>query len=236
MEKLFVRLLQGERTAQIDTALRALGWAMRTQADGAVTWTVVAEADTRREGRGLFAFSSHGRHAIQAPHVPTDALTGQILLGYGRDALPRALAWNTVPRRTADMARLDDTPLVAFSRAFAQVHPQEKILQLHGFDVANRRSGAGATSSAIVSAGHRRPSPALVSAVTCMQKRIDQRARLYGNDVHELGGTQNSVARTLLASGHAGFIHVELDMPLRRSLVDDAARRRVLLECLGGRS
>jgi len=234
MQRLFARLLKGEPASAVATELRMLGWNVYAQSAGGVTWTVVTEARNQRRGRGLYAFSSGGRHAMQAPHVPSDELTGRILLRYADDGLPRALAWNTVPRKTADLAHLDGTYLIAFSRAFAQVYPSEKIVQLHGFDTRRRHSAAGAQSSAIVSAAHSHPPFQLKSAVRCMQQKIEKHTRLYGVDVRELGGTTNSVARALRTEGYEGFIHVELDLSLREQLADMPARRAALLDCLGG--
>lgn len=234
MQQLFVRLLKGEPGSKMADELQKLGWTTSTETIGNVTWTIVAEAGNRREGRGLYAFSSNGRHALQAPHVPSDRFTGRILLRYAEDGLPRALAWNTVSRRTADLADLDESYLVAFSRAFAQAYPEEKIFQLHGFDPGRRRSIAAAQSSAIISPAHDKPRPELKSAVKCVQQKIDKRARLYGHDVRELGGTTNSVARILRNATYQGFVHVEMNFPLRKSLLDDPDKRRQLLACLGG--
>lgn len=233
MQRLFVRLLKHEPVNAMVSDLRNLGWAVFTQSAGGVTWTIVAEAPNQRRGRGLYAFSDAGRHAIEAPHVPTDELTGEILLGYAHDGLPRALAWNTVPRRTADLAHIDGTYLIAFSRAFAQVYPSEKILQLHGFDFQRRRSFAGAQSGAIVSAARKNPPPELKSAVKYMQQKVEKYTRLYGVDVRELGGTTNSVARALHNDGYQGFVHIEMDQLLREQLADLPAKRRALLDCFG---
>lgn len=234
MEKLFSRLLKGEPASAVLADLRALGWEALSVREGGTTWTVVAEAADQRKGRGLYAFSGSGRHAMQAPHVPSDELTGRILLRYADDGLPRALAWNTVPRTTANLAQLDGSYLIAFSRAFARAYPSEKIVQLHGFDFLRRRSIAAARSGAIVSAAHRFPPIELTSAVRCMQQKFENDTRLYGVDVRELGGTKNSVARALRKEAYEGFIHVELDLPLRKQLAAMPARRKALHACLGG--
>ena len=236
MQQLFVRLLKGDPANTMVSELHNLGWTVSTQSAGGVTWTIVAEAENQRRGRGLYAFSNAGRHAFEAPHVPTDELTGQILLGYAADGLPRALAWNTVPRRTADLAHLDGTYLIAFSRAFAQIYPSEKILQLHGFDAWQRRSAAGWQSGAIVSATHKHPPHELKSAVKCMQQNLEKRTRLYGDDVGELGGTTNSVAHALRSEGYEGFVHIEMDLSLRERLAQLPAARQTLFDCVGGKS
>lgn len=235
MRELFTRLLKGERDQKITSRLGQLGWNLRTRSAGGRTWTVLAEEEDKRSGRGLFAIASQGRHALQAPHVPSDGLTGDILLRFAADGLPRALAWNTLPRSKADMAHSDNTYFMAFSQAYATVFPDDKIIQIHGFDGSKRRTRDAEHSSAIVSATHKNASRELRAAVDCLKQRLDPDTRLYGQDVSELGGTTNSVARTLRGDGYQGFIHVELSLPLREALHDEAGKRLSLFECLGGR-
>lgn len=235
MRELFIRLLQGERDQKIESRLGQLGWNLHTQSAGGRTWTVLTEEQDKRSGRGLFAIASQGRHALQAPHVPSDGLTGEILLRYATDGLPRALAWNTLPRSKADMAHSDGTYFMAFSQAYATVFPNDKIIQIHGFDGSQRRTRSAEHSGAIVSATHKNASRELRAAVDCLKQRLDPDTRLYGQDVSELGGTTNSIARTLRRDGFEGFIHVELSLPLREALHDEAGKRLSLFECLGGR-
>jgi len=234
MRGLFTRLLKGERGEEINSHLKQLGWNLRTQSSGNATWTVLTEAENKRSGRGLFAIASRGRHALQAPHVPSDGLTGDILLRYAADGLPRALAWNTLPRSKIDLAHSDGTYFIAFSQAYTDVFPNDKVIQVHGFEGSRRRTRAGEQSGAIISATHRNPSRELHTAVDCLKQRLDPNTRLYGKDVSELGGTTNSIARTLRRDGYEGFIHVELSLPLREALHADAQKRQALFECLGG--
>ena len=232
---LFARILRGERGRAIDELAQSAGWRVRSQAQESSDLVVVSEATDALRGRGLYAFFSQGRHALQAPHVPTDGLTGEILLKYAQDRLPRALAWNTVPRSRGDLAHLLNTDYIEFSRAFASAHPNEKIIQLHGFDVDQRKTAAGSSSGAIVSATHRNPSSELQLAVRCLREQVESKTRLYGEDVRELGGTTNTVAKALRAGGYQNFIHLEAALPLRERLLADAAQRRALFQCLGGR-
>jgi len=234
-QALFVRLLQGKTSAGVAEQARALGWELHSQAYAGGMLSVLTEAGRLHRaspGHGLYAFFSGGRHALQAPHVPTDGLTGDILLRYAGDGLPRALAWNTVPRNVADLAHLNRSYLIAFSLAFVQVYPREKIVQLHGFDAGRRRTAAAAASGAIVSAGHNRPSAQLAAAVHCMREQVEPKTRLFGADVSELGGTTNTVAQALRAMRYDLFVHVEMALPLRKRLLVDGAQRRALLNCL----
>lgn len=231
---LFERLLKGERGDALNRQAAQLGWEMRSDKRAGADWTVLVEPASARAGRGMYAFSTKGRHALQAPHVPSDGLTGDILLRFAGDGLPRALAWNTVHRKQADVAHLDNTYFTAFALAYAKVYPQEKILQLHGFDSDRRKSGAGADSAAIISATTDRPPPALREAVSCLKNRVTENTRLYGVDVRELGGTTNSGAKALRQAGYAGFVHIELDRALRERLAGDTAARQAFFACLGG--
>ena len=144
--ELFVHILRGERGPALEEQARLAGWRIRSEAQDGGDLIVVSEAVDAIRGRGLYAFFSKGRHALQAPHVPTDGLTGEILMGYAQDRLPRALAWNTVPRLRGDMAHLGQTEFIEFSRSFALVHPTEKIIQLHGFDAEQRETAAASGS------------------------------------------------------------------------------------------
>lgn len=233
---IFARLLRGEHGPGLEEQARKAGWLIRSDEHEKGDLVVMSEAPGAMRGRGLYAFFGRGRHALQAPHVPTDGLTGDVLLRFAHDRLPRALAWNTVPRIRGDMAHLADTEFIEFSQAFAQAHPEEKIIQLHGFDVDLRKTDAAASSGAIVSATHRRPSSELKRAVLCLKERVESATRLYGEDVRELGGTTNTVAKALRGGGYEHFIHLEAALPLRERLLQDATQRRDLLICLGGRS
>lgn len=233
-EDLFVRLLQGQDPVTLDTLAGKAGWVLRSEKRAENSVVVVAELPTARRGRGLYAFFEHGHHALQAPHVPSDKLTGEILLRYGEESLPRALAWNTVHRSVADLAHLDGTDFIAFSRAFARVHPDQKIIQFHGFDADRRKTNAASESAAIVSAGHSQPDRELRDAVRCMNSKVDSSTRLYGVDVQELGGTTNNIYHALRAMGYEHFIHLEINLPLREQLLMDVKKRKALFGCLGG--
>lgn len=233
-EDLFVRLLQGQDPALLGSLAHKGGWVLRSERGAGRSVVVVSELPSGRRGRGLYAFFDQGRHALQAPHVPSDKLTGEILLRFSEDSRPRALAWNSVPRSVADLAHLDGTDFIAFSRAFARVKPGEKIIQFHGFDSDRRKTSAAAVSAAIVSAGHSKPARELREAVRCMNAKVDSATRLYGVDVNELGGTTNNVFHALRVMGYEHFIHLEINLPLREQLLVDAKKRNALFSCLGG--
>jgi hypothetical protein len=231
-EALFARLLQADRSASLREEARSLGWTLRRGRVGENDWTVLQEAADRRMGRGLYAFSAAGHHAIQAPHVPTDLHTGEIALAIAEDGAPRAVAWNTVPRREADLVHLPDSVMHAFSRAFANAFPRERIFQLHGYHTGEDRPELPA--GAIVSASRERPGHTARSVAACMRHGVEPETGVYGIDTDALGGERNRIARELRKSGYQRFIHLEMSLPLREALLADASLRRALLDCLEG--
>lgn len=233
-QALFAQLLRGVPSNDLRGEADALGWTLRRGEAGGVAWTVLEEKKPRRSGRGLYAFApAGGRHAIQAPHVPSDLHTGEIALRLGQEGHPRAIAWNTVPRQEADLPHRDDSPLHAFSRAYAAAFPDERIVQLHGFDGERRAAEGGRGPGAILSATQAPPTPAMRELAACLRERVEPHTLLFGEDARELGGTRNRIARELLAGGFQGFVHLEMGLPLRESLRDNAQRRGALLDCLG---
>jgi hypothetical protein len=231
-EALFARLLQADRSASLREEARALGWTLRRGRIGDRNWTVLQEAADRRMGRGVYAFSDAGRHAIQAPHVPTDLHTGEIALAFAHDGAPRAVAWNTVTRREADLVHLPDSAMHAFSRAFATAFPRERIVQLHGYHTGEDRPDL--PGGAIVSASRDRPGHTARSVAACMRRGVEPETGLYGIDTEALGGERNRIARALRESGYQRFIHLEMSLPLREALLEDESLRRALLDCLEG--
>lgn len=233
-QALMSRLLWGERSAQVQALASELGWSLREGSSGGRRWTVLAERPERRSGRGLYAFAdTPGQHAIQAPHVPSDLYTGEIAVALGEQGNLRAIAWNTVHRREADLPHLDNSAMHAFSRAFAAQYAQERIVQLHGFDAERADRVGEGQRGAILSSTQRTPPPAVRSLAQCLREHVEPGTRLFGVDADRLGGTRNRIAGELLASGFTGFLHLEMGLDLRKSLRDDPQRRSALLNCLG---
>lgn len=233
-EALMLRMLRGERGEAIHSDAAELGWRVRRGRTTAGSWTVLEEMPDRRSGRGLYAFADEGgRHAIQAPHVPSDLHTGEIAVALGEEGKPRAIAWNTVHRRVADLPRLDNSAMHAFSRAFARQHAQERVVQLHGFDAERGDRAEDRQRDAILSSTTARPSAEFHALAECMRRHVEPGTRLFGVDARKLGGTRNRIAGELIASGFRGFIHLEMGLTLRLALRDDPRRRASLLTCLG---
>lgn len=160
---------------------------------------------------------------LQVPHRYHDRHTGPIGWRWWKnDFRVAALAINTAPRSAADLGQLNDSMLLAFTRAFLSAQgSNSQIVQLHGFAAEKRQTDRGKEAELIISAGHRKPSKKLVSMVNCLQQ-ADFAARLYPSEVAELGGTRNRVGRMLRRRDLNNFVHLEIDALLRERLIDKA--------------
>ncbi|MGE3297250.1 MAG: hypothetical protein AB7I68_07830 [Porticoccaceae bacterium] len=234
-EQQFKRLLAANPRAEPGTAWRQLGFESLATREGGI-WVLRERAD-RRRGRGFYAVRTGAGAPIllQAPHQYYDAHTGVIARQLLLESDAIAAAWNTAPRyqtETSDLVHIQNSYFHAQSRAFAALHPDGRILQLHGFSVGKRTSAAGRGAAAIVSSGTRTPSPAAAALAACLSSRLGIRALLYPRDVQELGATRNTLAADLRRRNFAGFLHLELSQALRHRLMNDAAARQVLIQCL----
>lgn len=198
---------------------------------------VLNEKADVRHGRGLFAARGEGGTPlmIQAPHQYYDLRTGTIARMLFLESNAVAAAWNTTHRYhddDTDLLHIPDSYLHALSRAFIDVHPGGRILQVHGFSSSNRESRAGRSARAILSDGSRYPPAALSRLADCLSHRLGIRALLYPRDVRELGATTNTLGADLRRRGFDGFVHLELDADLRKQLVADTDTRRRLMQCV----
>ncbi|MYL23787.1 hypothetical protein GLV89_08280 [Halomonas alkaliantarctica] len=198
---------------------------------------VLTEEEGARRGRGLFAARVAGGSPllIQAPHQYFDLRTGTLARQLFLESDAMAAAWNTTHRYESDdtdLVHIADSYLHALSRAFADVHPEGRILQLHGYSRAKRDSRAGREAQAILSDGTSYPPKALVQLTACLSDRLAIRALLYPRDVRELGATTNTLAADLRRRNFDGFVHLELDADLRKRLTRDAGARHTLIQCV----
>ena len=198
---------------------------------------MLRERADQRRGRGFYALraSAGAPILLQAPHQYYDAYTGAIARKLFLESDAVAAAWNTASRhqtKASDLVHIQNSYCHAQSRAFATLHPQGLILQLHGFSAGKRKSAAGRGAAAIVSNGTRTPSPAATALAACLSSHLGIPALLYPRDVQELGATRNTVAADLRRQKFTGFVHLEMSEALRRRLTNDTAARQVLIQCV----
>lgn len=198
---------------------------------------VLTEEEDALRGRGFFAARLEGGAPllIQAPHQYFDLRTGTLARQLFWESGAMAAAWNTTHRYESDdtdLVHIADSYFHALSRAFADVHPEGRILQLHGYSRAKRDSRAGREAQAILSDGTSYPPKALAQLTACLSDRLDIRALLYPRDVRELGATTNTLAADLRRRNFDGFVHLELDADLRKRLIRDADARHTLIQCV----
>ncbi|MCB1778275.1 MAG: hypothetical protein KDI50_12645, partial [Candidatus Competibacteraceae bacterium] len=221
----------------------ALGYKIEQITDNNQLFTIVRERPDQRWGRGFYAFAAlpAGYPVLQAPHSFFDQNTGSIALRLFAQGRFAAGAWNTVRRSyrnsggekvDADMAHLPESPFIAFSRAVAFARPASAILQLHGFAAENRKTQAGRTAGAIISAGQHQPTPAVDQTVRCLDALFAEPILLYPTQVQELGGTTNAIGQTLRELGSKAFVHIELAQPLRDQLRDNKTLQWQFGDCL----
>jgi hypothetical protein len=245
-EALFERLLRGEQGADIAEGLARIGFTLASVTLGGEAATVIREAAGQRTGKGLYVLrQGAGRPTpvlLQAPHRFTDLDTGRIVARLLEEGGFLAAAWNTVPRWyedggvriDADLAHVEVSHFNAFTRAFAKVHGRSRVIQIHGFERARRRSGAGAQAGVIVSSGTGRPGSASAEVARCLEGALTpERVLLYPVDVKELGGTTNANAAALRELKFDGFVHIEVARELRIRLRDDEEARKTFARCLG---
>jgi hypothetical protein len=242
-EDLFRGLLGPEEDARRLAGLAGrIGLEIIEVRDGEEDLIAVREPPAARAGRGFYVFrrGPAAPLALQAPHALDDKLTGPLAAKLFRESRARAAAWSTAPRsaavdgssETADLARLPESFLASFTRAFADAQPHGIVVQLHGFDGEARRSTASPGWPVIVSGGTRSPSAWLLELAPCLERSLGERVAVFPRDIGELGGTTNAQGKLLRSLGHSGFLHVEMDMEARRKLRDGEDLRRAFTRCL----
>ena len=241
VETLFMQVLTGDRSGALADRWAQLGMRMVRTAEQDRHFTVVMEDENRKYGRGFYLFADKPENSIGlfAPHRFTDELTGSICLAMALENAFRSVAWNTVKRQGGgsspdywDFAKLRNTYLVALTKAFARAFPSGYHVQLHGYETAKRRTAAGDRSDVILSNGSDRPRGEILSLRDCLKENGFGRVLVYPTDVHELGATKNVSGIILREMGNQGFVHIEMNVELRKRLKDQSDVRRAFTGCL----
>lgn len=236
----FARLLQGDREPGPELEQLQLTSNRRQQP---FTGVLLEEQEPNARGQGIYAIrdAADRRPAllISAPHRGADIHTGPLAGALFIETGASAAAWNSVPRARRgkseglDLARLERHPFTAFAVAFALVHREGRVIQLHGFDPANRRTPAARESEVILSSASERPSAAVESIAACLTRSLPGYAvRVFPREVSELGALKNAQARVLRSLGHDVFVHIELSFSIRERLLEDQEFRSAFGECL----
>ncbi|CAM2064810.1 hypothetical protein SCOR_05515 [Sulfidibacter corallicola] len=237
VQRLFLQTLRGDRGQELQRQWRALGCRFAPLGDGTI-WIL---EETRREGRGFYAFRPIEALpvVIQAPHVFHDLGSGPIVARLFTENRWLAAAWNTAPRRAKlddgsklDLSNRDDTYFQAFTLAASQVMTRGRVVQIHGFDAAKRRTAQGRKSAVILSSGQRKPGTTLTTIGGCMTALELGEVRLFGVDVFELGATRNKQGRLLQGVAGVAFVHLELNRATRERLERESSLRGRMAKCL----
>lgn len=208
-------------------------------------FTATVDTQAAPAGRGLYVLRRDGLPLLfSAPHQFKDLDTGLLAALMTEEQGALGVAFNTAPRDLpiagggglSDLGKLDATHFNAFHLAFRAAYPAARIVQLHGFARDKRRSEAGRAADVIVSNGTRRADPGAIALADCL-RRAGFGARLYPNEVRELGGTRSATLAALMGDGApAGtFLHIEISRELRDTLIDNQDVRWVFGACLGAR-
>jgi len=199
---------------------------------------VVVEQDAARRGRGAYviAIGAATELLVEIPHSFSDLDT----LPLGRElrdaSRARALAISTLHRRGmagygdsdsrippkghADVAHDADSTFQAFTAAWLATHPQDLVVQLHGF--ADRRVDA----DVVVTTGDKAPTAAWARTIRDALRRLlpGRTVAAYPDDVDDLGATTNAQGRAIRGA-NGRFLHIEMSGSLRESLRRRASDR-----------
>ncbi len=195
---------------------------------------IIQEKADRRQGGGFFIFSlgNSSRTIIQAPHAKSDLYTGNVAIEWFMSGNYLAGAWNTAPRREADMAHTTQSYFAAFSEAFSKAFSDGRIVQLHGFASAKRRTVLAKNADIIISSSRKWPTYEARLMAQCLRNIHNDSVLLYPTEVQELGGTQNTIARLARSYWLDDFIHLELNKSIRNKLSHDSDLRNKFNSCL----
>jgi hypothetical protein len=200
--------------------------------------------NTQGQGAYLFALDKPLNIVIQAPHQYFDYATGKIALQFFFEQDLRAITINTVHRNQtpqSDLAHQANSLFSAFAESYAEIlsekeaHKQTQgyLVQVHGFTNKHRRTEAGKKADIIISNGTRSPSLYLQQSQARLNNTSAFKSYLYGVDIDELGGSQNSSLAILSQlNQQARFIHIELSADTRKKLKRSPKQREQLWRSL----
>ncbi|MBS3733085.1 MAG: hypothetical protein KGY42_09275 [Desulfobacterales bacterium] len=240
--RLFGRMFSGDFFQQ---GIEKPGWktlgfrAVRVKQEGREYVAVIEDGAKKGRGFYLFADMPDSRTALMVPHGTKDLQTGKIGVKLMSGGEFVGGAFNTMPRYTEsgdrnqkqDMAHAKGTYFVAYTKAFADVFPRGRLVQLHGFAKEKRETKAGRKADVIVSSGSAILPPDIYELTDCL-RQTQFHVALYPLEVGELGGTTNISGNVLQIFGHSGFVHFEMSYPLRKKMIGSPQLLETFENCL----
>lgn len=239
----FGALLNGELPDAEPLANRNRMGLIVRQVDRPFRGTIIEERPGKAHGQGVYLIRDAAQRPypmlVTAPHRGADRYTGPLAAAVFAETDASAAAWNSAPRGRGgnssglDLAQHERHLFTAFATAFAEVHPNGKIIQLHGFDPAKRQTESGRRADVVLSSGTERPSLLIQFIGGCLSDSLPgYNVRVFPTEVSELGALNNAQARALHKLGHDVFVHVELSLRLREALIESSELRSAFGECL----
>ncbi len=238
LARLFARTLeQTTISAELATQWNDAGWKL-TYCQEDQSTVAISEQPEQRTGRGFYVVrlnsdsTAKSPLVLQAPHRFYDTDSGQIARRLFHEHSVRAVAWNTVHRRTVDLADQDQHCINAFTQAVVTHDSNARVVQLHGFGEKTQKQINGHAQT-IISNGTRYPGRFAITAAANLKQSFGAEAvRLFPDEVQLMGGTQNRQGNLMRNLGSANFLHLEMDKTYREKLMSDAAARAVLFRSL----
>lgn len=225
LKKSFYQLLEGRFPPAVED-WQAMGMALTEDDDN-----IYIEADqVSKFGLGKatlkkYSISTEMPLMLQVPHQFYDRHTGDIGRALFAEEGFRVYMENTVQRYSADQtdfARLERSIFSAFAAAYIERYPQGRVVQIHGFSSAKRKTRAGRFADIIISNGSLFPDQKLLAVQACLRRQLKLVTRVFGLDVFELGATTNATGLLLNRQDIGRFLHIELSEKIRQHHADIA--------------
>ncbi len=220
---LFLKILRNESCGDDHKTWHDLGFSQTQSSDN--TYVIIEELQKSRTGKGLYFIRKKSIHdvLVQAPHYPSDLLTGDLASLFFHEFSVKAAAWSTTHRKVVDLAHEDCSFFNAFTEAFAQYNQQSVILQLHAFSQKKHHTDA----DLIMSSSLETPTPLFINRYLFLKEIFKDRRCIYAypKDVTFLGGTKNTNARAYYRAGGQSFLHLEMSKDFRTDLLNHEKSR-----------
>ncbi len=170
---------------------------------------------------------------LQAPRRMADKHTGTISERLAKiNSHVDTLFINGRHRREVDYSAQASNVLVNLSLHYLQKTPNGIIVQIHGFAAEKRRTLKASSANFILSSGHRNAFKLPARFANCLGDQGFSDVLVYGKDVDELGATKNVVKKGINQQQFHRFLHIEIGLKQRESLLQSATRLKALSHCL----